>query len=156
MAICVCKAGHSTSRNIVLTYVHANAGFRPGNGSRGACALLVCETRRESVAVGGRIWRRIRFIISVIDRGRNHFDRGRNNFDRGRNHFDRGRNHFDLGRIHFDRGRIHFDRGRIHFDRGRIHFDRGRIHFDRGRIHFKSHTSANHKASYKDPVYLCM
>ena len=76
----------------------------------------------------GMLWRRIWFIISVIDRGR----------------------------IHFDREQIHFDHGQIHFDQGRIHFDRGRIHFDRGRIHFKSHTSANHKASYKDPVYLCM
>ena len=109
------------------------------------------------------LWRRIGFIISVIDRGRNHFDRGRNHFDRGRNHFDRGRILFDRGRILFDRGQILFDRGRILFDRGRIHFDRGRIHFDRGRnefdrgrIHFKSHTSANHKASYKDPVYLYM
>ena len=129
------------------------------------CQIFVCQHCGFSSRIkhGRCVWRRIRFIISVIDRGRNHFDRGRNHFDRGRNHFDRGRihfacgrNHFDRGQNHFDRGRIHFDRGRIHFDRGRIHFDRGRNEFDRGRIHFKSHTSANHKASYKDPVYLYM
>ena len=58
-----------------------------------------------------RVWRRIWFIISVIDRGRNHFDRGRYHFDRGRNNFDRGRIHFDCGRIHFDRDRIHLGGG---------------------------------------------
>ena len=98
------------------------------------------------------LWRRIRFIISVIDRGRNHFDRGRIHFDRGQILFDRGRNHFDRGRNLFDRGRILFDRGRILFDRGLILFDRGQNDFDRGQNYFdrgQNYFSPNREPPYK-------
>ena len=64
------------------------------------------------------VWRRIRFIISVIDRGQNHFDRGRNHFDRGRIHFDRGQKELDRGQKELDRGQKELDRGQKEFDRG--------------------------------------
>ena len=54
----------------------------------GGTSVWVSYLHTSDVPVG-QLWRRIWFIISVIDRGRNNFDRGRINFDCGQINFDR-------------------------------------------------------------------